>query len=222
MHSSNPGQSRCARLTCNSRVRAVSGQTTFNRALRLPTVYSWVPWQSAQARATAEHSVWPQILLYWVFTIFGQLFLLNLLIAVVGAARASVALQASRVARFARAKVRCAPLSLPTLTTLSQPGLCASQIIIEKELEALFRSRVTERSSRWLQDRGGAPEGRTVAESDLLSRMTPRWLHVLVPVKPDMSKAAETTELSKIARLQAQLGRVERTLELGRKESVLR
>ena len=33
--------------------------TTLNKALRLPTLKSWVPWQSNQ-RAGMDHSVWPQ------------------------------------------------------------------------------------------------------------------------------------------------------------------
>jgi len=173
--------------------------TTFNRALRLPTMYTWVPWQTNSN--DEKHSVWPQIALYWVFTLFGQLFLLNLLIAVVGAARAKVALQASRIARFARAK-----------------------IIIEKELQALFRASANERGTL-TGPRAGPSSARTEAESkrkrDLLEVMTPRWLHVLVPVKPDMSKAAETTELNKMAKLQAQMGRKERILEFSTSASFL-
>ena len=103
--------------------------------------------------------------------------------------------------------------------------LAPSQIIIEKELEALFRARVSEhatkRSSQWLQvfrrldwrtSYMGTEAQQTAAETRLLEIMTPRWLHVLVPVKPDMSKEADTTELKKLSELWSQLGRDERGL----------
>ena len=129
------------------------------------------------------------------------------------------------MARFARAKVHTTRLASPAAPPVAPERLVPpSQIIIEKELEALFRARVSERAtqSRWLhvfrrmpwrKSRSPALAGATAElpaerRKQLLEIMTPRWLHVLVPAKPDMSKEADTTtELRKVATLQAQLGR---------------
>ena len=137
-------------------------------------------------------------MLYWCFTLFGQLVLLNLLIAVVGSARAAVHVEAARVAIFSRAK-----------------------IIIEKgkELDDELRKGL-EGGSSFPMLRRLMPSAALVAHLERWEKaqeartqrrhqhMCPRWLHVLVPVKPDLnSDETGLHELNKVSALRKQIGR---------------
>lgn len=77
-----------------------------NRALRLPMLAAYAPMGTPMdGLLDPGNSWWPIVILYEVFVVFGQLFLLNMMIGVVGRVNMSVHQNADRVARYERGLV---------------------------------------------------------------------------------------------------------------------
>ena len=120
--------------------------TSTNQALRLPALFDWYPYDGTALA----------MIIYEIYVIIGQLFLLNLLIGVVAAANMRVRLQAALVAQYERARFsqdKEALLFLKTHSTVSTRN---------PRLASCFDTLVGM----------GAPD---------MDTLCPRWIHVLEP-----------------------------------------
>ena len=81
--------------------------TIANRALRLPMIAAYAPMGGPDGGGILDpgNSWWPIVVVYEVFVVFGQIFLLNMMIGVVGRVNMSVHQNADRVARYERGRV---------------------------------------------------------------------------------------------------------------------
>lgn len=196
--------------------------TTFNRALRLPTIADFAPMTATiggdskpsdgDERRLDEHSEgyedrfprhldpentwWPVVVVYEIFVVFGQIFLLNMMIGIVGAANMSVHLNADRVARFERAL-----------------------LILDKE-QQMLKERInadapqTTARRKWIR-RCEVCCDALIPKFLQTHRITandlrPAWLHVMLPpaTGETLSGDGAITEHADIAALQRKLGRV--------------
>ena len=120
--------------------------TSTNHALRLPALFDWYPYDGTALA----------MIIYEIYVIVGQLFLLNLLIGVVAAANLRVRLQAALVAQYERARFSQDKEAL--LLLKSHGKISARKAGLVSCLDTLVGM--------------GAPD---------ISALCPKWIHVLEP-----------------------------------------